>query len=100
MNPSEIHRRIKMQHGDACLSLQQVYDWERKFKSGVSSVVDAARSGRPHTADTPEMVAGVERVLCENSHITLDEVVSEFNIIHGSVHHIIDNVLGFCKVGA
>ncbi len=45
VNPSEIHRRMKMQYGDACLSLQQVYDWDRKFKSGVSSVAYAARSG-------------------------------------------------------
>ena len=52
VNPSEIHRRLKMQYDDACLSLQQVYDWNRKFISGVSSVADAARSCRPHTADT------------------------------------------------
>ena len=56
--------------------------------------------GRPHTADTPEMVAGVECVLWENRHITLDEVVSELNISHGSAHHIIHNVLGFRKVSA
>ena len=57
VNPSEIHPRMKMQCGDACLSLQQVNDWDRKCKRGGSSVADAARSGRPHTADTPEMVA-------------------------------------------
>uniref|UniRef100_A0A8C4QFI3 Zinc finger, CCHC domain containing 24 n=1 Tax=Eptatretus burgeri TaxID=7764 RepID=A0A8C4QFI3_EPTBU len=44
---------------------QQVYDWDRKFKSGVSSVADAVRLGRPHTADTPEMVAGVKHMLRE-----------------------------------
>ena len=38
VNPSEIHRRMKMQYADACLSLQQVHDWNRKFKSGVLSV--------------------------------------------------------------
>ena len=100
MNPSEIHRRIKMQYGDAYLSLQQVYDWDRKFKSGVSCVADAAHSGRPHTANTPEMVAGVKRVLRENRHIMLDEVVSELNISHGLSHHIIHNVLRFQKVCA
>uniref|UniRef100_UPI00358E45B7 nucleotide exchange factor SIL1 n=1 Tax=Myxine glutinosa TaxID=7769 RepID=UPI00358E45B7 len=83
-----------------CLLLQQVYDCDRKFKSGVSSVADAARSGWPHTADTPKMVAGVECVLRENRCIMLDEVVSELNISHGSAHHIIHNVLGFCKVSA
>ena len=57
-----------------------------------------ARAGL--TADTPEMVAGVERVLRENRRITLDEVVSELNISHGSAHLIIHNVLGFHKVSA
>ena len=91
---------MNMQYGDACLSLQQVYDWDRKFKSGVSSVADAACSGRPQTADTPEIVAGVECVLGENRRITLDEVVSELNISHGSTHYVIHNVLAFRKVGA
>ena len=57
VNHSEIYHRMKMQYGDACLSLQQVYDWDRMFKSGVCSVADAAHLGRPHTAETPEMVA-------------------------------------------
>ena len=26
VKPSEIHRRMKVQYGDACLSLQQVYE--------------------------------------------------------------------------
>ena len=100
VNRSKIHQRMKMQYGDACLSLQQVYDWDRKFKSGVSSVADAARSGRPRTADKPEMVAGVERVPRENHCITLDDVVSELNISHASAHHIIHNVLEFRKASA
>ena len=44
------------------------------------------------------MVVGVEHVLRENNHITLDEVVSELSISHGSAHHIIHNVLGVHKV--
>ena len=34
----EIHGRMKDQYGDACLSLQQVYEWTRKFMNGISSV--------------------------------------------------------------
>jgi len=63
-------------------------------------VADVARSGRPHTAATPEMVAGVEHLLRENRRIMLDEVVSELNISHGSAHYIIHNVLRFHKVSA
>ena len=58
-------------------------------------MAEAARSGQPHTADTTGMVVGVERMLRENRHITLDEVVSELNISHGSTHHVIHNVLEF-----
>ena len=99
VNPSEIHRTMKMQYGDAGLSLQQVYDWHRKFKSRVSSVADA-RSGRSQTNDAPEMIAGVERVVRENRRIMLDEVVSGLNISHGSAHHIIHNMPGVRKVSA
>ena len=41
-----------------------------------------------------------ERMLRENRHITLDDVVSELNISHGSAHHIIHNMLGIHKVSA
>jgi hypothetical protein len=28
---------MKVQYGDACLSLQQVYEWTRKFMNGIRS---------------------------------------------------------------
>jgi hypothetical protein len=42
----EIHRGMKVQYGNACLSLQQVYEWTRKFMNGTSSVTDSLRPGR------------------------------------------------------
>jgi predicted nuclease with RNAse H fold len=45
VKPIEIHRRLKVQYVDACLSLQQVYDWSRKFMNGISSVTDFHRPG-------------------------------------------------------
>jgi hypothetical protein len=44
--PADIHRRMKRQYGDARVSLQQVYEWHRKFKSRVSTLTDAAHSGK------------------------------------------------------
>ena len=43
--PIEIHRRMKVQHGDACLSLQQVYEWTRKFMNSISSLTVSPRPG-------------------------------------------------------
>jgi len=53
----EIHRRIKVQCGYACLSLQQVYGWSRKFMNGISSVKDSPRPGQTHRVVKPEAVA-------------------------------------------
>jgi hypothetical protein len=36
--PIVIHRRIKFQYGDACLSLQQVCEWTEKFMNSIISV--------------------------------------------------------------
>jgi len=41
VKPIEIYRRMEAQYGDECLSLQQVYEWSRKFLNGVSSVTDS-----------------------------------------------------------
>jgi len=45
VKPIEIHRRMNVQYGDACLSLQQVCEWTRKFMNGISSVKDSPRRG-------------------------------------------------------
>jgi hypothetical protein len=37
VKPIEIHRGMKVQYGDACLSLQQVYEWTRKFMKSFRS---------------------------------------------------------------
>jgi hypothetical protein len=56
VKPNEMHRRMKTEYGDACLLQQQVYEWDRKFKNGVSSVVDADSPCRSNTACTLERV--------------------------------------------
>jgi len=36
---------MNVQYGDACLSLQKVYEWTGKFMNGISSVTDPPRPG-------------------------------------------------------
>jgi len=66
IKPIEIHRRMKDQYGDACLSLQQVYEWTRKFMNGISSVTDSPLPGQAHRVVTPETIAAVEGHAKEN----------------------------------
>ena len=74
VKPIEIHRRMKVQYSDACLSLQQVYKWTRKFMNGISSVTDSPRPGRAHQVVTPEATAAVEAIVKENRRVTVNEI--------------------------
>ena len=76
VKPIEIHRRMKVQYGDARLSLQQVYEWTRTFMNGISSVTDSPRPGQAHRVMTPEVTAAVEAIVKENRRVTLNEIAA------------------------
>ena len=89
VKPIEIHRRMKDQYGVACLSLQQVYEWTRKFVNGISSVTDCPRPGQAHPVVTPEGTAAVEAIVKENRRVTVNEIAAHLDMSHGSAHHIV-----------
>ena len=89
MKPTEIHRRMKVQYGDACLSLQQVYEWTRKFMNGISSVTGCPRPGQAHRVVTPEGIAAAETIVKENRRVTVNEIAAHLDMSHGSAHYIV-----------
>ena len=64
---------MKVQYGDASLSLQQAYEWTRKFMNGISSVTDSPRPSQAHGVVTPEAIAAVEAIVKENRRVTVNE---------------------------
>jgi len=84
--PIEIHRRLEVQYGDACLSLQQVYDWSTKFLNGVSFVTDSPRPGQAHRVVTPVAIASVEAIVKENRRVTVHEIAAHLDMSNGSAH--------------
>jgi len=83
MKPIEIHGRKKVQYGDECLALQQVYKWTRKFMNGISNVRDSPRPGQAHRVVTPEAIAAVEAIVKENRRVTVNEVAAHLDMSHG-----------------
>jgi len=81
VNPIEIRRRTKVQYGDACLSLQQLYEWTRKFMNGISSVTDSPQPGQAHPVVTPEAIAAAEDIVKENRHVTVNEIAARLETI-------------------
>jgi len=100
VNTIEIHRRMNVQYGVACLSLQQVYEWSMKFMKGISSVTDSPRPGQAHRVVTPEATAAVEAIVKENRRVTVNEMATHLDMSHGSAHHIVHDMLQFHKVSA
>jgi hypothetical protein len=88
---------MKVQDGDVCLSLQQVYELSKKFMNGISSVTDSPRPGQVHRVVTPEAIAAVEANVKENCHITVNEITANLDMNHGSAQHIVHDVLQFHK---
>jgi hypothetical protein len=72
VKPIEIHRRINVQYGHACLSLQQVYEWTRKFMNGISSLTESPRPGQAHRVVTPKAITAVEVIVKENRRVTVN----------------------------
>ena len=71
VKPVEIHRRMRIQYGDRCMSSTTVYEWTEKFKNGVTSMEDSPRLGPAFTAVTEDNIAAVENVIRENRRVTL-----------------------------
>ena len=65
---------MKVQCGDACLSLQQVYGWTTKSMNGISSVTDCPRPGQAHPVVTPEGTEAFEAIVKENRRVTVNEI--------------------------
>jgi len=83
---------MKVQCGDACLSLQQVYEWTGQFMNGTSSVTDSPRPGQAHPVVTPEAIASVEAIVKENRRVTVNEIAAHLDMSHGSARHRVHDV--------
>jgi hypothetical protein len=82
VKPIEIHRQMKVQCDDACLSLQQMYKWTKKFMNGISSVKDSCRPGQAHGVVTPEAIAEVETIVKEIHRVTVNEIAAHLDMSH------------------
>ena len=98
VKPIEVHQQMKAQYGDACLSLQQVYEWTRKFMNNISSVTDSPQPGQAHQVVTPEAIAAA--IVKEDRRVTVNEIAAHIDKSNGSAHHIVHDILQFHKVSA
>ncbi|KAJ4436795.1 hypothetical protein ANN_16927 [Periplaneta americana] len=68
------------------MSRTRVYEWHKRFTSDRLSTVDDPRSGRPRSARTGKMPAGVAQEFRRDRRQSIDDVATLLGISHGSVH--------------
>lgn len=94
--PADIHRRMK-RYWDTSVQLQHICRCHRKFKGGMSNLVDAARSGWNHTTNRSDTNTELERMIQSNRWVTIDQVTGRLTISYDLVNHIIHEVLSHKK---
>lgn len=87
-------------YGDIAFSRQAISKWCELFENGRTNMEDDYRQGRPSTSVTDDNVERVHQLVLANRRITVDEIVAELRISHGSVHYIISEKLQCRKICA
>ena len=82
LKPNEIYRRMKVQYGDACLSVQQVYRCTWKVHERHHFCNRLYRTGQAHRIVTPEGIAAVEAIVKEDGRVTVNGIAAHLDMSH------------------
>jgi len=96
----EIIRKIQRVFGDDAMGITQIKEWYNRFKYGRTSVESDARSGRPSTSRSDELIDQVRTLVMQDRRVTILELAKEVGISSGSVHSILTDDLALRAVSA
>ena len=72
----------------ACVSYDTVLRWKKKFESGVESIKNAPKSGRPKSASRKEIVAKIKEIIEGDDRFTVRDIARKVDISLSTVHLI------------
>jgi len=91
----ELMRQV---YGDNCLSRAQIFRWYARFKSGVETTEDEARSGRPFSVRNEGLIAKVRKRIQKERCATVRMMADEFGVMRETIRQILEEDLGKRKV--
>ena len=59
----QLMTEISIAYGPSCVSYDTVRRWKKKFESGVESIKNAPKSGRPKSASCIEIVSKIKEII-------------------------------------
>lgn len=98
--PKKIHECMMQTLGVKCPSYSTVKKWCANFQRGDFETQDAARSGRPSTVSSPEIVDHVHDLILADRRISAKRIAETLHISRERVGFIIHEQLGMQKLSA
>ena len=86
--------------GPSCVSYDKVWRWKKKSESGVESIKNAPKSGRPKSASRKEIVSKIKEIIEGDARITVRDIARKVGISLSTVHLILKKHLKVRKISA
>ena len=97
---AETVEMMRQMYGDDCLSRAQIFRWYARFKSGVETIEDEARPGRPFSVRNEGLIAKVRERIQEECCVTVRMMAYEFGVNRETIRQILMEDLGKRKVAS
>ena len=91
---------ISTAFGPYCVSYDTVRRWKKKFESGVESIKNAPKSGRPKSASRKEIVSKIKETIEGDARFTVRDFARKVGISLSTVHLILKKHLKVRKISA
>ena len=91
---------ISTAFGPSCVSYDTVRRWKKKFESGVESIKNAPKSGRPKSASRKEIVSKIKEIIEGDARFTVRDIARKVGISLSKVHLILKKHLKVRKIPA
>ena len=91
---------ISTAFGPSCVSYGTVRRWKKKFESGVESIKNAPKSGRPKSASRKEIVSKIKEIIEGDARFTVRDIARKVGISLSTVHLILKKHLKVRKISA
>ena len=93
-------KKLMTEISTVCVSYDTVQRWKKKFESGVESIKNAPKSGRPKSASRKEIVSKIKEIIEGDARFTVHDIARKVGISLSTVHLILKKHLKVRKISA
>ena len=96
----QLMTELSTAYGPFCVSYDTVRGREKKFESGIESIKNAPKSGRPKSASRKEIVSKIKEIIEGDVRFTVRDISRKVGISLSTVHLILKKHLKVRKISA